>query len=96
MPWHAGPTVLDALDAFEQPKLMGELPLRLPIQDIYRFDERRILAGRIESGTLRVGDELVFSPYNKTGVVASIERWPEDNVNAMRTTARRGNRWGSR
>ena len=34
-----------------------------------------MLAGRIESGTLRVGDELVFSPNNKVSVVASIEHW---------------------
>ncbi|HSH39585.1 MAG TPA: adenylyl-sulfate kinase, partial [Chthoniobacterales bacterium] len=43
--------------------------------DVYRFDERRIVAGRVETGTLRVGDELVFSPANKTSVVASIESW---------------------
>jgi bifunctional enzyme CysN/CysC len=54
------------------------MPLRLPIQDVYRFDERRIIAGRIESGTLRVGDTLVFSPNNKTSIVASIENWRGD------------------
>ena len=50
-------------------------PLRFPIQDIYRFDERRILAGRVESGTLKVGDRLVFSPANKVSTVKTIERW---------------------
>ena len=39
------------------------------------MDKRRILAGRIESGTIRVGDQLVFSPHNKTARVATIERW---------------------
>ncbi len=73
--WYDGPTVLEALDCFEPPRSAGEQPLRFPIQDIYRFDERRILAGRLESGTLRVGDTLVFSPHNKTAVVHSIERW---------------------
>ena len=61
------------------------LPLRFPIQDVYRFDERRILAGRIESGTLRVGDRLVFSPRNKTSTVKSIECWnapPRTEANA--------------
>jgi bifunctional enzyme CysN/CysC len=75
MPWYTGPTVLDMLDQFEAPKPLNELPLRLPVQDVYRFDERRIIAGRIETGTLRVGDQLVFSPNNKTSVVASIENW---------------------
>ena len=53
----------------------SEQPLRLCVQDVYRFDDRRIIAGRIESGTLRVGDQLVFSPANKTSTVASIEAW---------------------
>jgi bifunctional enzyme CysN/CysC len=75
MPWYTGPTVLQALDEFRISEKPRDLPLRFPIQDIYRFDERRILAGRIESGTLRVGDRLVFSPRNKMSTVKSIERW---------------------
>jgi bifunctional enzyme CysN/CysC len=80
--WYHGPTILEALDGFEPPKSVHEQPLRFPIQDIYRFDERRILAGRIESGTVRVGDTLVFSPHSKTAQVASIERWhaPESDT----------------
>jgi len=73
--WYDGPTILEALDRFEPPQPVYQQPLRFPIQDIYRFDERRILAGRVETGTLRVGDTLVFSPNNKTAVVNSIERW---------------------
>jgi len=75
MPWYSGPTITDMLDSFEPPKPLHDLPLRFPVQDVYRFDARRIIAGRIESGTLRVGDTLVFSPNNKTSIVASIERW---------------------
>ncbi len=75
MPWHKGPTVLEALDQFQSPVASADLPLRFPVQDVYRFDARRIIAGRVESGTLRVGDMLVFSPNNKTAAVASIENW---------------------
>lgn len=75
MPWYTGATVTQMLDTFEPPKSLHELPLRFPIQDVYRFDSRRIIAGRIEAGTLKVGDTLVFSPNNKTSVVASIENW---------------------
>ena len=53
------------------------LPLRFPVQDVYKFDERRIIAGRIESGTLRVGETLLFSPSNAQVKVASIEAWPD-------------------
>ena len=75
MPWYTGPSVLAVLDRFVPPQPLTALPLRFPVQDVYRFDERRIIAGRIESGTLRVGDTLVFSPNNKTSVVATIEHW---------------------
>ena len=75
MKWHRGPTVLEALDLLEAQKQDVDLPLRFCVQDVYRFDERRIIAGRIEAGKLRVGDELVFSPANKASKVQSIEEW---------------------
>ncbi|MFL6529865.1 MAG: adenylyl-sulfate kinase [Chthoniobacterales bacterium] len=73
--WFEGPTLLDALDEFEATTADREQPLRFCVQDVYRFDERRIIAGRIESGVLKLGDELVFAPANKTARVASIESW---------------------
>jgi len=73
--WYEGPTLIQMLDDLEQPVPPADLPLRFAVQDVYRFDRRRILAGRIESGTLRVGDTVVFAPSNKESVVASIEVW---------------------
>jgi len=84
-PWWHGPTVLQTLDDFKTAELPKDQPLRFPIQDVYRFDERRILAGRVEAGTLRVGDKLLFSPLNKTSIVKTIERWnapPADAASA--------------
>jgi bifunctional enzyme CysN/CysC len=75
MPWYTGHTVTELLDSFYPPQPVHDLPLRFPIQDVYRFDDRRIIAGRIETGTLRVGDKLVFSPNNKTSTIAGIETW---------------------
>lgn len=76
MAWYKGPTVLEALDQFEIAPPDANLPLRFAIQDVYRFDARRILAGRIESGTIKVGDTILFSPRNKISHVKSIEGWP--------------------
>jgi bifunctional enzyme CysN/CysC len=73
--WYKGRTVLSQLDQFESPALDAAAALRFPIQDVYRFDERRILGGRIESGHVKVGDKLTFWPGGKTSTVASIERW---------------------
>lgn len=75
MKWYCAANVLEALDLLELQNRGADLPLRFCVQDVYRFDGRRIIAGRIETGTLRVGDQLVFSPANKSSVVAAIERW---------------------
>ncbi len=77
MPWYQGPTVLDQLDAFEKKKSDIHLPLRFPVQDIYKFteenDDRRIMAGTIETGRLSVGDEVLFLPSHKRSHIRTIE-----------------------
>lgn len=75
MAWYSGPTLVEALDQFSTETDHAARPLRLPIQDIYKFDERRILVGRVESGHLRVGDTLLFSPSSKRAQIRSIESW---------------------
>lgn len=75
MTWYRGPTLIAALDALAPESPLESAPLRLPVQDVYHFDARRIIAGRIESGSLAVGDTLLFSPSNKTARVKSIETW---------------------
>ncbi|SDF80621.1 adenylylsulfate kinase /sulfate adenylyltransferase subunit 1 [Limimonas halophila] len=77
-PWYDGKTVLDALDSFHVLTIPTEQPLRFPVQDVYKFDDRRLIAGRIESGILRQGDTLLFSPSNKTVRVRSIEAFNRD------------------
>jgi len=74
-PWYSRPTVLQTLDEFKVSERPEGQPLRFPIQDVYRFDERRILAGRVEAGSIKVGDKLLFAPSNKTSTVKTIERW---------------------
>ncbi len=75
MDWYQGGTILESLDQLSAVTAPLNQPLRLSVQDVYRFDERRIIAGRVESGALRVGDQLVFSPANKSSIVATIEAW---------------------
>jgi bifunctional enzyme CysN/CysC len=76
MPWYRGATMLDALDRLRAPETPSAMPLRIPVQDVYRFDERRIIVGRVESGIMRVGDEILFSPANEVAVVSTIVSWP--------------------
>ncbi|MFX7167280.1 hypothetical protein ABTI49_19720, partial [Acinetobacter baumannii] len=71
-----GPTVVEALDALEPARPLAELPLRLPVQAIYKFDDRRIVAGRVESGSLKAGDEIVIMPTGKIAKIKTVESWP--------------------
>jgi bifunctional enzyme CysN/CysC len=74
--WYHGPSVVEALDGLEPAPALHALPLRLPVQAIYKFDDRRIVAGRIESGSLRAGDEIVIMPAGKIAKVKTVESWP--------------------
>jgi phosphoadenylyl-sulfate reductase (thioredoxin) len=76
MSWYDGPTVLEALDRFSPAQPLADLPLRLPVQAAYKFDDRRIVAGRIETGRLEVGDVITVLPRGTTARVQSIEAWP--------------------
>lgn len=76
--WFQGPTLLETLDRFHHIDPPVARPLRFPVQDVYRFQEKRILVGRVESGTLSKGDTLLFSPTNEKAKVTSLEIWPED------------------
>ena len=75
--WYDGPTVLEALDAFESEPAPVDRPFRMPVQDVYKFtkqgDDRRIVSGTIESGGIAVGDSVIFYPSGKKSRVKSIE-----------------------
>src|SRR5499427_5937153 len=78
--WYRGPTVIEALDRFAPARPVTASPLRLSVQAVYRFDDRRIVAGRIQSGVVAVGDEIAVAPSDKRAVVRSIEAWPSKSV----------------
>jgi len=77
--WYVGPSVLEALDSFKESASVEKRPFRMPVQGVYKFteseDARRIVAGRVESGTLAVGDEVLFLPSGKKSVVKTIEEF---------------------
>jgi bifunctional enzyme CysN/CysC len=86
--WYDGPTVVEALDALEPARPLEQLALRLPVQAIYKFDDRRIVAGRIESGSLSAGDEIVIMPAAKIAKIRSVESWPVSPVEGKQTAGR--------
>jgi bifunctional enzyme CysN/CysC len=89
MPWYSGPTTLEALDAFRVPDSPVARPFRMPVQDVYKFaapgDDRRIVVGTVESGSLQPGDRVVFYPSGKSSTVKTIEGFP--SADAPRASA---------
>ncbi|RMF29503.1 MAG: translation elongation factor EF-1 subunit alpha, partial [Candidatus Nitrosothermus koennekii] len=74
MPWYKGPTLLEALDALEEPPKPIDKPLRLPIQDVYTITGvGTVPVGRIETGKMKVGDKVIVMPSGAVGEVKSIE-----------------------
>jgi len=94
MPWYTGPTVLEALDALSKRPRPVDQPFRMPVQDVYKFtehgDKRRIIVGTIETGRVRVGDQVVFYPSGKSSTVRTIEAFnapPQTEAVAGQATA---------
>ena len=75
--WYSGPSVLDALEQFDNRPPLTAAPFRMPVQSVYKFtehqDDRRIVAGTVESGRIREGDEIVFYPSGKRSRVKRLE-----------------------
>ncbi|MEM3736719.1 MAG: translation elongation factor EF-1 subunit alpha [Candidatus Bathyarchaeia archaeon] len=74
MGWYKGPTLEGALDLFEVPPKPIDKPLRVPIQDVYTITGiGTVPVGRVETGIMKEGDNVVFMPANVKGEVKSIE-----------------------
>lgn len=77
MKWYGGKTALETLESFSTEESPSAKPFRMPVQDVYKFtedgDQRRIIAGTLESGRLGCGEEVVFHPSGKKSRVKSIE-----------------------
>jgi bifunctional enzyme CysN/CysC len=86
--WYKGPTVVEALDHLTPARGLDQLDLRLPVQAIYKFDDRRIVAGRVESGTLSAGDEIVIMPAGKIARIKTVEGWPQTPLTSAQGAGR--------
>lgn len=74
MAWYHGPTLIQALGRLSHPSDRSEMPLRLPLQDVYKLGGvGTVPAGRVESGTLQEGMQIVFAPSGILSEVRSIE-----------------------
>jgi len=88
MSWYSGPTLLEQLDKFDEPEKPTDLPLRLPLQDVYNIQGIGVVpVGRVETGTMKVGDKIIVVPGREgkgvQGEVKSIEMHHEQVQEAI-------------
>jgi sulfate adenylyltransferase large subunit len=76
-PWYQGPTFLDALDALRIGGDFQDSPLRFSVQDVYNFS-KRIIAGKVLSGTLHRNDKILILPSGETTCIRSLEEYLKD------------------
>ncbi|MDD5418081.1 MAG: translation elongation factor EF-1 subunit alpha [Candidatus Nanoarchaeia archaeon] len=89
MTWYKGNTLVKSFDSFEIPQKPSDLPTRVPIQDTFTITGvGTVPVGKVVSGTLKVGDKVVFLPSGAAGEVKTIEMhhekvdqaFPGDNI----------------
>ena len=71
MGWYTGPTLVQAIDNLKAPEKPRDLPLRLPIQDVYNITGiGTVPVGRVETGVMKVGDKIIAVPAREgNGIV---------------------------
>ncbi|KAH7444894.1 hypothetical protein KP509_02G096500 [Ceratopteris richardii] len=72
-PWWDGPSLFEALDEVQMPVRDPSAPFRMPLIDKYR-DMGTMVMGKIESGTVRRGDNLMVMPNKAHVKVVAIMR----------------------
>ncbi len=82
--WYKGVTILESLDTLKEPDKPTKLPLRIPVQDAYTISGiGTVPVGRVETGTMKKGDKVIFQPGGTIGEVKSIEMHHEEVPEAV-------------
>ncbi len=75
MPWYKGPTILEQIDLFPAPELPTNLPMRMPVQDVYEITGiGTVPVGKVETGIMKVGQKVIILPGRTgTGIPGEIK-----------------------
>jgi len=67
MSWYKGPTIMEQFDLFPTPELPTNLPMRMPVQDVYDITGiGTVPVGKIETGIMKMGQKVKVLP-GRTG-----------------------------
>src|SRR5437867_2830425 len=67
MAWYKGPALVEALNSLTVPPKPTNLPLRLPVQDVYSITGAgTVPVGRVETGLLKVGMKITSCPRTRS------------------------------
>jgi len=85
--WYKGPTLLEAINKLTPPEKPTNLPLRLPIQDVYNITGIGVVpVGKVETGVMKVGAKVIAVPGREgkgvPGELKSIEMHHEQHETA--------------
>ncbi len=73
--WYTGPTLVEELDNSEPTIRALDKALRMTISDIFRGSIQNPLSvsGRLDAGTVQVGEQVVIMPSGETAQIRSLE-----------------------
>jgi sulfate adenylyltransferase large subunit len=83
MSWYSGLTFLDSLDTLKNSLPAENKALLMPIQDVYKVEDKRINVGRVEAGTIEAGQEIRIMPGGATTKVKTVEKFLEETTKAV-------------
>jgi bifunctional enzyme CysN/CysC len=85
--WFEGNTLINVLNNFKKGAEQKHKAFRMPVQDVYKFtgngDDRRIIAGFVESGEAAVGEEVTFYPSGKRSTIKTIEAFNKEKQSTI-------------
>ena len=75
MPWYKGPSVVEQIDLFPAPELPTNLPMRMPVQDVYEITGiGTVPVGKVETGIMKVGQKVIVLPGRSgTGIPGEVK-----------------------
>jgi len=83
MGWYDGLTFLESLDTLKNKQAPENKSLLLPVQDVYKVEDKRVNVGRVESGAINQGEEIKILPTGLTTKVNTIEKFLEEPKKAI-------------